>query len=310
MGFPEGPALDPADGPDATDPDQEPVDMNDEPESAGSGSDAMLHERLLGIANSAAASATQAWLTGRGLAVELEESRLDQEPIPAPGFDELLEELGVRCGDACNAADATFSIINGTAPEVDFEAAIASTSRANDAVMLTQACLRRLAVLTLGVTSQCDGTDAIYRLERAATMVLHPFGENGIEAVDDGMTFRARYPAELVTELAGLLSRMIVDHDCSAVLRVGDGAGAVTFSVDHVGYLAAVASGVPIAPEDADVRDELGWNEERRLVAAWPDPATVIQPARAGIYVLEHLMGLGAPSDLVCTITRRDSSFE
>ena len=67
----------------------------------------------LEMANALAARGTTAYLIGRGLAAEIDDARFpeDEDPISAPYLAELIAELGVTAGDACNAGDRVAQLL-------------------------------------------------------------------------------------------------------------------------------------------------------------------------------------------------------
>ena len=206
----------------------------------------------LDLANTQAARATTAYLLGRGLAVEIDDSRFpdDRDPIPAPGLADLVEELAAATGDACNAGDLVAQLLRGPNDEDRRAFLHAALDDSVDASETAQRTTRSLAQLALGVTSQLGWNDEIARAERAATMVLHPVEERVVSLAEDGLVLRAHHDPELVTELCGAFCRMIVDHDCELELRSTTGEPCrIVVRVDEVGNLDA---SVVVAPAEVD----------------------------------------------------------
>ena len=107
----------------------------------------------LDLANTQAARATTAYLLGRGLAVEIDDSRFpdDRDPIPAPGLADLVSELAAATGDACNAGDLVAQLVRGPNDgdrRAFLDAALDDSLDASEAAPRTT---RSLAQLALGV---------------------------------------------------------------------------------------------------------------------------------------------------------------
>ncbi len=271
----------------------------------------------LGVANTLAARATTAYLIGRGLAVEIEDSRFpdDGDPIPAPHVEELIAELGAATSDACNAGDLVAQLLNDPDDEAlndSLDAALAETLRASEAA---QRANRTLAQLMLGVTSQLGWNDEIARAERAATMVLHPAEERVVPLTEDGLMLRARHDPELVTELCGAFCRMIIDHNCELEIRT-DAAGERRWIVARVDAVGNLDLSTVVAPAevdelldlgiDLDVALAVGWNRvpenDGGLHAAWDDPLSVLEPARLVLATLQRFVTGPLADDLVATV--------
>lgn len=267
----------------------------------------------LGVANTLAARATTAYLLGRGLAVEIDDSRFpdDGDPIPAPHVEELVAELAVATSDACNAGDLVAQLLGDPDDENlsdSLDAALAETLSASEAA---QRATRALAQLTLGVTSQLGWNDDIARAERAATMVLHPVEERVVPLTEDGLVLRARHDPELVTELCGAFCRMIIDHNCELEIRT-DAAGEprwIVLRVDAVGNLDASTVVAPAEVDellDLDLDLDVGWERvpesDGGLHAAWDDPLSVLEPARLVLATLQRFVTGPLAEDLVAMV--------
>lgn len=275
------------------------------------------------MANTLAARATNAYLLGRGLAVEIDDSRFpdDSSPIPAPQVEELVAELGVATIEACNAGDLVAQLIRDPDDgnlNHSLDAALTETRRASESA---QRVTRSLAQLMLGVTSQLGWNDEIARAERAATMVLHPFEERVVPLTDDGLVLRARHDPELVTELCGAFCRMIIDHDCELEIRT-DAAGdprRIVVRVDPVGNLDTSMVVAPAEVDglldldallDLDLDLDVGWERvpesDGGLHAAWTDPLSVLEPARLVLATLRRFVTGPLADDLVATVRPSD----
>ena len=274
----------------------------------------------LDLANTQAARATTAYLLGRGLAVEIDDSRFpdDRDPIPAPGLADLVEELAAATGDACNAGDLVAQLLRGPNDEDRRAFLHAALDDSVDASEAAQRTTRSLAQLALGVTSQLGWNDEIARAERAATLVLHPVEERVVSLAEDGLVLRAHHDPELVTELCGAFCRMIVDHDCELELRTTTGEPCrIVVRVDEVGNLDAsvvVAPADPAAVDallhldlDLDLDVDIGWERvtgsDGVLHAAWNDPLSVLEPARLVLATLRRFVEGSLADALVATVS-------
>lgn len=256
----------------------------------------------LGLANRLAARATRAYLIGRGLAAEIDDARFpdDEGPIPAPHLDELITELGIATGEACNAGDRVAQLLDDAEAGAAVSAALDETIAA---AMAAERITRSVAQVMLGVTSQLGWNDAIARGERAAVMVLHPVDADTVPLVDDGVTLHARHDPELITELCGALCRMIIDHDCELVLRATrDDERRLVLRVDAVENLHASADGLE---SELERLVDLGWDigKGASVESSWDDPLSVVEPARLVLKTLRIFSPDSPAADVVARIT-------
>lgn len=248
----------------------------------------------LGAANAAAGAATTAYLLGRGLAAEIDDLRFPdgRDPIPAPGLDGLLRQLGDATGEACNAADR---VLHVTAPAPRARAVAEAEREAERAA----ARVRALAQLLLGVSSAFEWNDAIARAERAAVRVLFPLDGPAVPLVDDGLELHGRARDELRTELCGALCRMVVDHDVVLALGPETNPAAVVIAVDKTGNITVSAA----APLGSEARmDALGWSGEivdGRYCEQHPDPPNIGEVVTLVLDTLRELHGVHGSDGLV-----------
>ena len=211
----------------------------------------------LWAANLSAERATVAWLKGEGLARASDIMRLRDasSPIPAPVIDQWHQKLVEATTNSVRAADAVLEHINKEARFTPKQLA-AQVARAAEEANAAERCCRTLAQLTLGITSHTEWCDETARLERAATLVL---ARSGVQLEDEETVFLGRDRSELVTEVAGLICRMLTQQRCGKM--IGDaqaGRPAIELVVDDKSNLLVRHGG-----------------EERR----WDAPVTVIEPA-------------------------------
>jgi len=218
-------------------------------------------------ANDDAARAARAWLLAVGLANEVNELRFgDVDPIPAPGLDALVARADHFSRKASAAADLAPLLAAAGDEEVRLAMELLRAEYGADEAERTA---RRVAEVALGVAAQLSACDRVYRLDRAAVAVLappaghgprSPFCADGVELVGTGR-------AEHLVEMAGLLSRLLVDRGMALLFTASDdGEAEVTVYVDPCDTL--------IVSSETD---------ERR----WPSPVTVMEPA---IYIVDDLL--------------------
>ncbi|MEW6338931.1 MAG: hypothetical protein AB1625_16205 [Acidobacteriota bacterium] len=208
----------------------------------GSGDETAGDDPLLDV-NQSARRATAAWLTGEGLALAVETMRasVSEERIAAPEFEGWRSRLVEATTAACRSADAVLDAVNNEAPlsEEEVKAEMAHADR--QATLAERSC-RAIAQLALGVTSHTAWTDETARLERAATLVLY---DAGVDIEDEDIVFLARDHEGLVTELAGLICRMLTQQDCTWTIRApGVGATGIELLADASSNLVVRHAGV------------------------------------------------------------------
>jgi hypothetical protein len=244
---------------------------------------------VLGGANLAAEESTRAWLTGRGLLRTIEELAAADEggdPIPTPGIDQLADGLDRSCARACELADSILYAEETRRP-VRGKRATGVVAEALDAAGATGWHVRKLAELCLGVSVLCEGSDALVRAQRAAVVTLHPADEPAVPLVEDGVVHPGPFLDDFSVGLAGMLCRMIVDHEVELALSApyGDGALELLFLVDAVGNLDAEITWSGDRPPDGLAA--LGWHDlGGRWVARWEDPMDVGQPLQLAMATL------------------------
>ncbi len=258
--------------------------VDDEPDSPDARDpDAVDPEKWVqlaeGRANAAAARASEAWLAGRGLAALIDELRWLEEadPVPAPGLEAALVALE-RCDvAACEAADAVGLLVGQDADADTVAAVSAALARVDDAHEESERWLRRLAQLLLGVTTRSAESGLIDRAERAAVAALFPEGER-VSVAEDGAWPAARDLDEFWVALAGLLCRMIVEHDVELTIgssRVPD--TLLICEVDGTGNLTLRLAGGD--HRHLDRLEAIGWSPAgTEFGATWDDPLVVAEP--------------------------------
>ncbi|CAB4805278.1 MAG: hypothetical protein F2873_07970 [Actinobacteria bacterium] len=241
-------------------------------------SSAADQSRAKEAANQFAAAASQAWLGASGLATEIEALRwtTDSIPIPAPGLEQALEEARGAAMDSTSAADRIFTLLEQPLDTGTVAAVRRALSECEQRCADTQLWTRRLAQLCLGVTTFLAGNDAIALTERAAVIVLvAPFGERRTLPTDGLHTTASNYET-LNIELAGILCRLIIEHDWIIELSVtsaaaSDTATKVTLAFSHSGIL------------------ELHSNNPTVPSQAWHDPVVVAEPVAHLIELFRRL---------------------
>jgi hypothetical protein len=267
------------------DEDAEPYD-DDEPFTTFS--ELEWHKQL-------SARGTRAWLVALGLAAavrELATRESDAEPIPTPGLDDLVDRVTELATEVVNAADSVLT-------SAEHEAATRAVDEPNDPmpgplrppgweeglvvtpellpaitpVLEAERLVRSLAQLALGVTAQAAGTDNVYRLERAAVEALAPSGEVLVRLSSDGFSSRARNRPELGVELAGLVSRLMLEWSGSLIVRAPN-CPPIALEVDQFGTLRARLTSQ--TDGNANPLETLGWTHT--WSCEWASPITLREP--------------------------------
>ncbi|MFM8302845.1 MAG: hypothetical protein ACKOA9_00880, partial [Actinomycetota bacterium] len=195
---------------------------------------------LMESANRAAMQTVELHLIARGLFELIDTFRFRDvgAPIPAPGSADLPDEIRAHALEALHAV-ATCRILAETAQAQSDAPAVSDELldawiRAGDRHTDTEATLRRLAQIGLGVAQHAYEDDDVELLERAATMTLFR-GGTSVPAAADGFGLVGSTRAELSVELAGMIARMLCDarpgsgftlHDASGALLTLDSAPA------------------------------------------------------------------------------------
>ncbi len=246
------------------------------------------HQRI----NESAMFAAQAWLTGRGIfdAIGDLRSNADGDPIPAPGVDEALDALTAASEAVCDTADTVDAITESNADAETIEAISSAHDRVLDATLDCRNSLRRLAQLCLGVTSMLSWSTAVARAERAAVATLVDSAIR-LEADTACLELLSTSAEELAVELAGVVSRIVLDHDTHLRLRSSSAtAPELSLVTDSTGTLTLTC---PVAAIPNDVLPSLltsGWEaDEDRLTASWPSDLTVIEPVELIVETLDTL---------------------
>ena len=167
-----------------------------------------------------------------GLAEQIDRCRFRDvdDPIPAPGIYERLDELQGFTVDAMHATTTARILVDDLADADDaeeariFEAVLAAVGRTALAAANGGRAIRHFVQIGLGVAQHAHDDDDTELLERSMIGVLnaHP---GRTSARGDAFPFVGRTVCELSVELAGVISRMLCDQssgsDPEPVLVVG-----------------------------------------------------------------------------------------
>ncbi len=171
---------------------------------------------MLGAANLAAGQATVAWLLARGLVAEIEALRRGLPgPLVVPGVEELFGAIGVAADDAGTAADAL------AATDLRARDGLGLLHEVYLAAERADVPLRRLAQLTLGVSTHGGDIAAIRRAERAAVALLAGIFHEPASLADDGAHFVAASIDGWRVEIAGAICRLIIEQDWEIIIETG-----------------------------------------------------------------------------------------
>jgi len=256
--------------------------------------------------NSGAARATEAWLTGRGLASvakEIQSASLEG-PLPAPGRKEAMHLLGDSCIVACAASDRTFKLLNRKLKS-DTKAKVLELHEVIVAAAdESELWMRRLAQLCGGLSSHRSGGSHMRRADRALVMALKNV-DNPIDLVDDGLWHNATTFDEFSVELAGDLVRMVIDHDCC--LSIEDTDSDPKFRIDCVVNPVGDVTVELVCDMELDrtALFDLGWSDERgRIWARYDDPMWIREPVELIKATLTDHLGVQSPGELALSIER------
>jgi hypothetical protein len=171
---------------------------------------------MLGAANLAAGQATVTWLLARGLVAEIEALRRNlPAPLVIPGVEELFGAIGVAADDAGTAADAL------AASDLSAHDGLGLLHEVYLAAERADVPLRRLAQLTLGVSTHGGDIAAIRRAERAAVALLAGILHEPASLADDGAHFVATSIDGWRVEIAGAICRLIIEQDWEIIIETG-----------------------------------------------------------------------------------------
>jgi hypothetical protein len=270
-------------------------------------------------ANRAAARAGIAWLTAQGILATIDEIRADAEEVVlsvAPGDVAITQAVTDSARQAAAAADrARLLAANPDQREETAETAEhlrKAVSEARDYAGNAERNARLLAQLALGVTAGASASDEIERVERALVAVIAPCGAP-VPLKEDGAEFRSRDMSGLRTELAGLITRLLLDSH-----------GAITIEVRKLPArrLGCEARGVDIltrftvlplpGPDDSSDGEfaaqtrELGWDPtdsvgvyERLFIGS----VTIMEPTRLLIETIRQILGVADPTEIAISVS-------
>ena len=250
--------------------------------------------------NDAAGLATQAWLTGLGLCDAINDVRTstDTEPIPVPGLGDALTRLMEATTAGCDTADLIGALDDPNSDPETIAAISSAAGRAMDAALDSQAAMRQLAQLCLGVTALLEWNSTVARAERAAVVTLVESAVP-LAADSDMLALVSRSPEELYVELAGILSRIVLEHDTALTLTSTSAtAFELILTTDSTGVLTLTYPAAEASSDSIPDLVEAGWNTDHTaLVATWPNDLTVIEPVELIVATL-RLMEITDPTDL------------
>lgn len=279
--------------------------------------------------NDAAARAMRAWLTAAGLATEIEAIRDEHhEAPPAPGLEDLRKIAERAARGAAIAADLAWGlcqkvtkyshdILASETPGTRiikrlYEAEkqlFAAHKKTLGLAQEAERALRSLAQFGFGVSALLTGSSRVEQLGRACTAVLHPAEDQGIAAPlqEDGVTLLAESRGELMVEIAGILSRLLIDRETKVRFEApGPGGCCFEFVVEEGDLLAGTykASSTSSGPAEkrGRARGQKPRGSQNDLVQKWPSPVTVSQPAKIAVSSLFDASGIDRPSRITITV--------
>jgi hypothetical protein len=271
-----------------------------------------------------AARATRAGMMGEGL-IRLLVPVLESDkgsPPAAPGFDELVATLRTGRVVARRAADSgaarsqlALEALEQTADE-DLPKAILSVQSAARAVNAaaglaiakaeqSERALRDLAQLALGIAQGPAETPDVSDVERGAIAILHPpLGDDrSVGLGSDQPVLRYANDEELITEVSGLIARLLIDRWTVLVLSARDHPDYyVALTVDSTDtLLAETVAGC--ATKESERLLAIGWKaaEIGYFRCEWPSPVKILDVARMVSSTVIKVLGMPTAS----TITAR-----
>lgn len=230
------------------------------------------------VADRLATDAALAYATAIGVYEVIDRFRFSDpgNPIPAPGADDLPDEIHAHALRAIQAA--------ATAHQAEHDEVVHQASdRARWACNSAVAALWRLARIGLGVAQHSHDGDDVELIERAMIAVLFP--ADGTHARFERLECVGRIRENVSVEVAGAIAQTIIEHsldpDTPITLRVG----------------APGRDDVPVTimPEAVLVDDE-----------EFPAPVAI---AEVTAVLLSRVMAID-PSSTVTLQVRRDESSE
>lgn len=262
-----------------------------------------------------AARATRAAMMGEGLirllVPVLESDRAS--PAAAPGFDDMVATLRTGRVVARRAAESgaarsqlALETLRRTADEHLVKAipAIQSAARAVNAAAglaiakaeQAERALRDLAQLALGIAQGAAETPDVSDVERGAIAILHPpsGGDGGVPLGTDQPVLRYTTGEELITEISGLIARLLIDRWTILVLSARTKPDYyVALTVDSTDtLLAETVAGY--ATKESKRLEALGWNaaEIGYFRREWPSPVTILKVARMVSSTVIEVLGM------------------
>jgi len=204
---------------------------------------------------------------------------------------------------ACASADTVHALIGQGHDDETGRAVVGALTEADRAASEAELWMRRIAQICLGTSAALTWNDAVARAERGAVIVLKPMDEESPELADDGVFSFSQHYAELGTELAGLFSRLIIDHACflSIEPRGRSNTFGLTCTVDEIGNLGLALDLDP--SENSGRLVDLGWERDGdQLVAQWEDPLVVMEPVQLIIATLRDELSVSSPKQLALAV--------
>lgn len=133
--------------------------------------------------------------------------------IGVPDLVVIVRALEEHAHTALAAADRATALVGAAehGDAIDEDALAAAVEEAEGAADATQRCVRALATCVLGATSQQGASDAVHLHEHAASLAIVEAAEE-IRLAEDAWPVLAATRAELVTEVAGICCRLLLEE--------------------------------------------------------------------------------------------------
>lgn len=133
--------------------------------------------------------------------------------IGVPDLVVIVRALEEHAHTALAAADRATALVGAAehGDAIDEDALAAAVEEAEGAADATRRCVRALATCVLGATSQQGASDAVHLHEHAASLAIVEAAEE-IRLAEDAWPVLAATRAELVTEVAGICCRLLLEE--------------------------------------------------------------------------------------------------
>ncbi|MGA1076811.1 MAG: hypothetical protein ACO307_17055, partial [Ilumatobacteraceae bacterium] len=185
------------------------------------------------------------WLRGRGLLAEIETARgADDERCPAPGLEASETTIRAATERAIEIGlwTSTFEPDDRRTDE-DFADLVPLATEAVEIARVIDVEHRRLAQLLLGINARSADLDRVDLTDRAATSIIAAGVADGHTLPTDEHRADATDLDEFEVELAGVVSRMILEQNWSIFLLTARGEPRVIrWDVDGVAVVTRAGS--------------------------------------------------------------------